>query len=145
MFFTILFGGMAVSLGLIQTVYHIGGGKSGYVFGNAKIFGIVLEALVLWNTIMFAGTVTSLLINTVSGLFVYGILELGASIYGGKGLRWSWAEKGNGRLGFYTVEVLPTLTMEVFGNKIISAVKGLKDFVTSLYYSVFPKNVIIVK
>ena len=58
-------------------------------------------------------------------------------------MRWSWAEKGNGRLGFYTVEVLPTLTMEVFGNKIISAVKGLKDFVVNLYRSVFSKEIIV--
>jgi hypothetical protein len=94
---------------------------------------------------MFAGTVTSLLINTISGLMVYGILELGASIYGGKGLRWSWSEKGNGRLGFYTVEVLPTLTMETFGNKITSTIKGLKDFVVRMYNSVFSKSVIIVE
>lgn len=143
MLLTVLFGGMAVSLGLIQTLYHIGGGKSGYVFGNAKIFGVILEALVLWNTIMFAGTVTSLLINTVSGLFVYGILELGASIYGGKGIRWSWAQKGNGRLGFYTVEIAPTLTIEVFGQKIISAVIGLKDFAVSLFRSLFVRNTVV--
>lgn len=139
MLLTVIFGGCAVALGLVQTIYHIGGGKSGYVFGNAAIFGIVLEALVLWNTIMFAGTVTSLLINTVSGLMVYGILELGASIYGGKGLRWSWSEKGNGRLGFYTVDILPTLTMEVFGNKVASAIGGLKDFIVSMYKSVVHK------
>ena len=142
MLLTVIFGGMAVALGLVQTIYHIGGGKSGYVFGNAKVFGVVLEALVLWNTIMFAGTVTSLLINTISGLMVYGILELGASIYGGKGLRWSWAEKGNGRLGFYTVEVLPTLTVETFGNKIASTIKGLKNFVVNLYHSVFSKEIV---
>lgn len=140
MLLTVIFGGCAVALGLVQTIYHLGGGKSGYVFGNAAIFGIVLEALVLWNTIMFAGTVTSLLINTVSGLMVYGILELGASIYGGKALRWSWSEKGNGRLGFYTVEVLPTLTMEVFVNKVSSAISGLKDFVVRMYNSVVPKS-----
>lgn len=144
MLLTVLFGGLAVSLGLVQTIYHIGGGKSGYVFGNAAIFGIVLEALVLWNTVMFAGTVTSLLINTISGLMVYGILELGASIYGGKGLRWSWTEKGNGRLGFYTVEVLPTLTMEVFTDKVISVATGVKDFVVNLYHSLFSKKVITV-
>ena len=142
MVLTVLFGGIAVAAGLVQSVYHILGGKSGYVFGNAMIFGIILEALVLWNTIMFAGTVTSLLINTISGLMVYGILELGASIYGGKGLRWSWSEKGNGRLGFHTVEVLPTLTMEAFGNKITSTIKGLKDFVVNLYHSVFSKEIV---
>jgi hypothetical protein len=130
MLFTVLFGGLAVSLGLVQTIYHIGGGKSGYVFGNAAIFGIVLEALVLWNTVMFAGTVTSLLINTISGLMVYGILELGASIYGGKGLRWSWSEKGNGRLGFYTVEVLPTLTMALFA-------KWIKQKLGSFKYGIY--------
>ena len=141
MLLTVIFGGMAVAFGLVQTIAHLGG--KNYVFGNAKIFGIVLEALVLWNTIMFAGTVTSLLINAISGLMVYGILELGASIYGGKGLRWSWSEKGNGRLGFYTVEVLPTLTMEVFGDKIISAFKGLKDFVVNLYHYVFSKETVV--
>lgn len=141
MLLTVIFGGVAVALGLVQTIAHLGG--KDYVFGNAKIFGVILEGLVLWNTIMFAGTATSLLINTVSGLMVYGILELGASIYGGKGLRWSWSEKGNGRLGFYTVEVLPTLTMEVFGDKVISAVKGLKDFVVNLYHSVFSKETVV--
>ena len=137
MLLTVIFGGAACAAGLVQTLAHLGG--KNYIFGNAKVFGVVLEALVLWNTIMFAGTVTSLLINTISGLMVYGILELGASIYGGKGLRWSWSEKGNGRLGFYTVEVLPTLTMEAFGNKITSTIKGLKNFVVNLYHSVFTK------
>ena len=124
----------------MQTIAHLGG--KNYVFGNAKVFGVILEGLVLWNTIMFAGTVTSLLINTISGLMVYGILELGASIYGGKGLRWSWSEKGNGRLGFYTVEVLPTLTMESFVNKVASTIKGLKNFVVNLYHSVFSKEIV---
>ena len=140
MLLTVLFGGMTVSLGLVQTIAHLGG--KNYVFGNAKVFGVILEGLVLWNTIMFAGTVTSLLINTISGLMVYGILELGASIYGGKGLRWSWSEKGNGRLGFYTVEVLPTLTMESFVNKVASTIKGLKNFVVNLYHSVFSKEIV---
>lgn len=140
MLLTVLFGGAAVAAGLVQTIAHLGG--KNYVFGNAKIFGVVLEVLVFWNTIMFAGTVTSLLINTISGLMVYGILELGAAIYGGRGLRWSWSEKGNGRLGFYTVEVLPTLTMEVFGNKITSTIKGLKNFVVNLYHSVFSKEIV---
>ena len=140
MLLTVLFGGMTVSLGLVQTIAHLGG--KNYVFGNAKVFGVILEGLVLWNTIMFAGTATSLLINTISGLMVYGILELGASIYGGKGLRWSWSEKGNGRLGFYTVEVLPTLTMESFVNKITSTIKGLKNFVVNLYHSVFSKEIV---
>ena len=140
MLLTVLFGGMTVSLGLVQTIAHLGG--KNYVFGNAKVFGVILEGLVLWNTIMFAGTVTSLLVNTISGLMVYGILELGASIYGGKGLRWSWSEKGNGRLGFYTVEVLPTLTMESFVNKVASTIKGLKNFVVNLYHSVFSKEIV---
>ena len=140
MLLTVLFGGMTVSLGLVQTIAHLGG--KNYVFGNAKVFGVILEGLVLWNTIMFAGTATSLLINTISGLMVYGILELGASIYGGKGLRWSWSEKGNGRLGFYTVEVLPTLTMESFVNKVASTIKGLKNFVVNLYHSVFSKEIV---
>ena len=141
MLFSILIGGAFVAAGLIQTIVHLGG--KNYVFGNAKIFGVILEALVLWNTIMFAGTVTSLLINTASGLFVYGILELGASIYGGKGIRWSWAQKGNGRLGFYTVEIAPTLTIEVFGQKIISAVIGLKDFAVSLFRSLSVRNTVV--
>jgi hypothetical protein len=131
---------MALAVGALQVLSHIGGGK--VLFGNAKIFGIAIEGYTVWTTFMTAGTVSGLLINTLAGLMAWGLLELGASIYGGKGLRWSWSEKGNGRLGFYTVEVLPTLTMETFGNKITSTIKGLKDFVVNLYHSVFSKEIV---
>ena len=120
-FLMIIFGAAAVAVGSVQTISHLAGGKATYLFGNAHFFGVLLEGVVLWTTIMSAGTISGLLINTLAGLMIYGILELGAKIKGGKRICWKWELRSNGRLGFYTVDIKPTMNLKTF-------ISGVKSF-----------------
>lgn len=131
---TLLFAAVAVAAGLIQTLSHIGGSK--YVFGNSHFFGIVLELMVLFTTLLTGGTVSGFLINTLAGLLVYAILELGASWKGGTKIHFSLKDIKNGSFGFSTSKVEPTMSSEKLGSMAVDAaikfVKGVSAFFVSV-------------
>lgn len=65
---------------------------------------------------MTAGTVSGLLINTLAGLIAWGLLELGAAVFGGTRIIWKYSDVSfaNRSFGFSFIEVEPTLTAAIF-------------------------------
>lgn len=120
----ILFGAMALAVSSIQTIAHLAGSNADYVFGNAHFFGILLEGMVLWTTIMSSGTISGLLINSVAGLMIYAILEFGKKWKGGKQVHWRWSLIRNGNYGFYTTDIAPTITLASFVKSIVNSIKN---------------------
>jgi hypothetical protein len=140
-FFMIVLAGAAVAAGLIQTISHLSPGGAKYLWGNHKAFGIGLELMVLWTTIISAGTVSALLVNTLAGLFAWGLLALGAVIFGGTKICWSW-DKVNLKqmeLGFYTVDIIPTLTLSAFADLLVNGIKSFFSGMAILSAMVFER------
>lgn len=131
-----LFGSMALAVGALQVFSHIGGGK--ILFGNAKVFGIAIEGYTLFTTFMTAGTVSGMLINTLAGLIAWGLLELGAAIFGGTKIIWKYSDVSfaNRSFGFSCIEVEPTLTAAIFAKWIKQKLGSFKA-VVSEFLSVF--------
>lgn len=142
--FGMVLAATAMAAGFIASLAHLTPSNGAYVFGNAKITGVALEVIILLNTLLFAGTVSSMLINSFAGLMVYSMLELGLAIKGGKKLRWDSSKWRTKRLGFYTEEIAPTLTSEtlaevVFGG-LVSFKNGAIKFGSTLFSLIFGKN-----
>lgn len=131
-----LFGSMALAVGALQVLSHIGGGK--ILFGNAKVFGIAIEGYTVWTTFMAAGTVSGLLMNTLAGLVAWGLLELGAAMFGGTRIIWNWKNVSfaNRSFGFSTREVLPTLNTILFAKWVKRTFSSISSSISE-FLSVF--------
>ena len=128
-----LFASTAVAIASLQLLSHFGSGK--ILFGNARLFGIAIEGYTFWTTMLTAGTVSGLLINTLAGLIAWGLLEVGAAMFGGTRVIWSWndVDLGNWKFGFSTKQIAPTLTLEVFASMIVSTFNTVKTGAMRLF------------
>jgi uncharacterized membrane protein len=125
--FGMVLAATAMAAGFIASLAHLTPSNGAYVFGNAKITGVVLEVIILLNTLLFAGTVSSMLINSFAGLIVYSMLELGLAIKGGKKLRWDKSKWKTRTLGFYTEDIAPSLTSETLAEIVFGSLVKLKN------------------
>ena len=141
---SILLGGAFLAASLVLTINHLIPFK-GYVFGNAEVFTGVAEVLIIWQTIISAGSITALMMNSAAGLFIGIMLAFGRYLYGGKKLSWNWKDRSNGKAGFSTeiidakanLETLPEIIVSsfsfVFGG-VITVLSGIWSIISLKYF-----------
>lgn len=132
---TIVFSAVAVSASLILTMKHLL--PSGWVFGNAEAFTAVAEVIIIGQVLLFSGTISSLLINSLAGLFIGSLLLLGRFFYGGKKISWSWTNRKNGKFGFSVTHIPPSITSETFPEFIANTIKSIATTVWNMTLGIF--------
>jgi hypothetical protein len=127
-----LFASTAVAVGGLQLLSHLGSTK--YLWGNAKAFGIAIEGYTFFTTLLTAGTVSGLIINTMAGLIAWGFLELGSAIYGGTKVIWKYTDMDlmKFKFGFSTIEIKPTLTAESFAKWMKGMFSSIKSGILNM-------------
>ena len=133
---TIVFSAVAVSASLILTINHLIPGN-GYVFGNAEFFTAIAEVGIIVQVFLFSGTISSLLINSIAGLFIGTMLMAGRFFYGGKKVGWSWANRKNGKFGFSVTEIPPAITSETLPEFIANTFKSTAIVVWNMTLGIF--------
>lgn len=130
-FFMLTMCSVATAAAAIQAFSHFGGSK--FIFGNSKAIGVAIEFYFIATTLLTAGTVQGFVINLFGGLIAAGLLELGAFLFGGTKIIWSYSNVRNGRFGFSTKEVSGFLTGLDFADSVVKIVKAISTNTTALF------------